>query len=170
MTLVLYHNKGDLSDLAQHVTSLLGPVVQPDTPYDVDTISWIWNNPQEHDTALLQEIVSDSEEGQSPAVSSTVLDSPPLTIPELENVEPVQVPHRLGGLCLEVSPVCGQHAFHSHWRQRESYLVGTSQVCRKFLNNLSSPTHQSTQWKHFEQNPWVLFKRTHQITQWVLSE
>ena len=85
----------------------------PVTPYDMDTISRIWNNPQERDASRLIEIVSDLEERSSLAMSSTVLDSPPSTIPELENVDPVPVPHCIGGLCLEVSLVHGQHTFRS---------------------------------------------------------
>ena len=58
------------------------------------------------EASRLVEIVSDSEEGrESPAESSTVFASPPSTIPDLENNDPVPVP--------EVVPVCRQRAFRS---------------------------------------------------------
>ena len=113
-TLILDRDKSDSSKLLHHVSDPSGPVARPDTPYDTSIVSREWNNPQEHDVSRLIEIVSNSEEEwTSPAMSSTVLNSPPSTIPELENTNPVQVPHHIGGLHLEVSPVRGQHAFHS---------------------------------------------------------
>ena len=113
-TIVLDHDESDSSKLLHHIAGPSGPVAQPNTPYDMSVISREWANPQERDASQLIEIVSDSdEEWASLVMSSTVLDSPPSTIPELENTNPVLVPHRIGGLHLEVSLVHGQRAFHS---------------------------------------------------------